>query len=174
MRRVLVALAVVAVAWAAAVAVLVVLGARAADQGYDELRAEADRIGLGELVSSDASLLDGPARTFDRADGLLSNPLVAPAELLPVLGRQIRSAATLADTADDLLDRGRRAMDVVQEHLDADLSRGPGPSTRSWARCTTSGPRPTSGSCACGTTSPRPGRWCAPSATSSPGPRRTW
>lgn len=124
-RRGLIAVGLLVVAWFVVVVVLVVLGIRSADDGYDQLRAEADRIGLGELASSDGSLLDDPARTFDRADALLSNPLVAPAELLPVVGRQIRSASALAGAADELLAAGRRSMAVVQDRLDTDLSTGP-------------------------------------------------
>ena len=111
------AVAVLALAWAA-LAGWSLLSARAALNDARDL-AEALRDSSSEVASFDElrGELEVVADAADRADERLGAPWLRPLTIVPVLGRQIRSATALSDSASDAL---ATVVDVVDA---ADRSR---------------------------------------------------
>jgi hypothetical protein len=117
--------------------VLVVLGWAAA-AGASLLRARTD-LGAGLASVQRAQKLTAPAdlvagrpladlhdatAAFERGHDRLSSPLVAPLKLLPVAGRQLRSATALAGASAQISDVGRDAVQEAQRALQRPPSAG--------------------------------------------------
>lgn len=120
----LVALGAVWAAWAAWTAVAVSRDARAAQ---DELDRQREELGVEELLTGGAvDDLRAAAARFDGIARRLDQPLLAPARLLPVFGRQMSAARHQADAASAGL---LAAVDIgteLQHLLDGGLGSGPG------------------------------------------------
>jgi hypothetical protein len=98
-------LAVVGVVWVLAVAVALVVGVGELGDGAEDVAAARRQIRPDQLRSDGAERrLRSAHRHFARAELLLTNPAVAPARLLPIAGRQLRSAGALARAADRVSD----------------------------------------------------------------------
>lgn len=118
-------------------AVLVVLGWAAA-AGASLLRARSDlEAGLASVqraqkLTAPADLVAGSpladlrdaSGAFDRGHDRLSSPLVAPLKLLPVAGRQLRSATALAGASARITVVGRDAVGEAQRALQRPPSAG--------------------------------------------------
>ena len=95
-------------------------------EGIDAVEQAEDLLSPSELV--DATAL-GPLTeahdAFRRARRALSSPVVMPLRVLPVVGRQVRSAHALAGAADDIAAIGRRAVEEAQSALAQPRGTGP-------------------------------------------------
>lgn len=100
-------------------------------------RIEAERgieaVERAEELLSPAELAEGVARdplaeagaAFRQARSRLDSPFVLPLEVLPVLGRQVRSARALTVAAGDIAALGRRAVSEAQAALGQPRGTGP-------------------------------------------------
>lgn len=95
-----IALPVALVAWAGLLAYMLLSAKSASERGIDALEgARASRTFDGVVDPATEDLLREARLEFADAHAKLSNPLVAPARLFPVLGRQIRAADRLDEQA---------------------------------------------------------------------------
>lgn len=110
--------------WVVVTGVLVVVGiveARAAVRELEEIRTTAETTDLlGGRVT-----LDPIADRFGRAERYLSSPLLAPVERLPLLGRQIRAASTMAGSGKDVVRAAADLLSTTAADLDDGLPSGP-------------------------------------------------
>lgn len=107
-----------ALAWVLGVLVLGSLGALRARQGAERVRDLDLALDVGEVLDSDLDArLAAAEEDFGAADRLLANPLLAPVKVLPVAGRQLRSAAALAGTAEDVLGASTSALGVLRAEV---------------------------------------------------------
>ncbi|HTO00568.1 MAG TPA: hypothetical protein VL068_07820, partial [Microthrixaceae bacterium] len=125
-RRIVLAVAVVVILWAFAAGYFVVSGARSANSAADSIDAFSkknggDLMSLSHLVSGDTDL--GHLRTAERslkaARQRLNSPIVAPLKLLPVIGRQVRSAQALTNSSFTVTGAAIDAFDQVRQLVDA-------------------------------------------------------
>ena len=125
-RRLLVAIAVVGVAWLAASAWLVLSARAEMVAAADELRAVRREASVATLVEADriGELAEAEGR-FRRASDRLGSPLLAPWRVAPVAGRHLGAARDLAQAGEE----GSAAAAVAVEELQAltDRPRGAGP-----------------------------------------------
>lgn len=113
------------VLWLGAAVVLVGLGVLAAANGADELVEARAGFELTDLASAEPDrTVDRAADEFARSERLLGHPVVAPARLLPVVGRQIRSAHALADAASTSLDQLVEVRDGLRSRTEDGLPGG--------------------------------------------------
>lgn len=118
--------AVVVVAWAAAVAVALLGAQRDIRDGLDSVRA-------AQRASSPKELIDGrplghlrdSRRAFARAEDRLDSVALKPLRVLPVLGRQLRSVTALAGAAADVTDIGADAVTEARRTLRQPHGTGP-------------------------------------------------
>lgn len=105
--------------WTLTVIVIGVLGADAARTGANKVRDLDLSVDIDVAVAGDvSSAVDAAREDFARADQLLGHPVLAPARVLPVVGRQLRSASALADTAHTVLTTAGGSLDAVRAELD--------------------------------------------------------
>lgn len=111
--------------WLAGVATMAVLGGIAGRAGADRIREVELSAGVREFLDGEFDEdLDAALDHFERADRLLNNPIVAPARLLPIAGRQLRSAGAMAGTSTDILDASSRAAAALRRELDGGTPGG--------------------------------------------------
>ncbi len=113
-------------AWIVAAAVVLIIGLVDASHGISEVQKAKGHLSASELVSqgpvSDLRVARGD---FASAQGLLNSPLLAPFEVLPVIGRQLRSVQDLSTAAETTTRIGIQAMDSVRAVLDQPHRGGP-------------------------------------------------
>lgn len=90
----------IALAWAAAAAALVLSSVAEARRGERQLQALERDLSVKSLFE-DRTLnqLEESNATFRRAHRLASNPVTVPGRILPVIGRQLKSLSALTDSA---------------------------------------------------------------------------
>jgi hypothetical protein len=94
--------------------------------GVEEVEAAREALGPEDLATPEPAQRLGRARVaFARADARLSNPLLAPVRWFPVVGRQLRTVAALADTAHTVAEVGQRAAVDADAALEAGSTAGP-------------------------------------------------
>lgn len=121
-----VAVAVLAV-WAAA-AWASLRGARSdAERGLAAVRAAERRTRPADLVEGRAlgPLAEG-RRAFESAHRRLARPVLVPIRVMPVAGRQLRSATALAAAAAEVARVGTRLVGQASDALEAEHDSGPG------------------------------------------------
>ncbi len=116
----------VLVLWALATAVVLALGLRDASHAMAQVTQAKDNLSAADLVSGGP----GPELTaagagFARAKSLLDSPLMAPIDVLPVLGRQLRSVQDLAGAAAQVSDIGAKAVSEAKAVLNQPHHLGP-------------------------------------------------
>lgn len=117
--------AVVVAAWLAAVGVQVALAAADARSGR-AVAQDAQSVGAGALAGGGAEVvLDRARAAFAGAHARLRHPLVRPALLFPVLGRQLRSFAALAGASAQAAEVGATAAASTREALETAADGGP-------------------------------------------------
>lgn len=105
-------------AWLTGALVVSALGALAARAGADQVRDLELATGVGEVLDGDLDGRLADARDeFDTADRLLGNPVLTPFRVLPVVGRQLRSAGALAGAGARVLDAATSAMVVLRSEV---------------------------------------------------------
>ena len=118
--------ATVVVLWAVAVAVFLVLGLRDASHAMAEVTAAKANLSAADLVSGGPGpQLAQAGAGFSRAKSLLDSPLMAPIDILPVLGRQLRSVQDLAGAASQVSYIGAIAVTEAKGVLNAPHHLGP-------------------------------------------------
>ncbi len=114
------------VLWAGAVAVVLVMGLRDASHAMARITAAKAHLSAADLVSGGPGPeLRAAGAEFSRAKSLLDSPLMAPIDILPVLGRQLRSVQDLAGAAAQVSDIGAGAVTRARVVLDAPHRLGP-------------------------------------------------
>ena len=112
-------------AWAAACGVLLVQAVRAAQDGVDAAQAAKELRTPGDLVSGRTGApLRKAAADFGRARRALRHPLLAPLRIVPIGGRQLRSATALAAAAAEVSRTGAAAIDGARAAFDAPHESG--------------------------------------------------
>ncbi len=113
------ALGVVVVAWVGVAVVQLVLGATAAHRGLRAVQAAKSELSASDVVAArpeaDLALAQ---RQFTSASGHLDSLFLRPAEILPVLGRQLRSAQDLSSSAAQVAQIGTGSIGSLQQVLD--------------------------------------------------------
>ena len=114
------------VLWAGFAALTVWHAKTSAQRGLDTLEAARKHLtaedllngqGVGEIEAARADIAD--------AHDELDSPFVAPLDIVPVVGRQVRSARALGDTGSRVLDAGVQALHEVRADLKGKKARGP-------------------------------------------------
>ena len=112
--------------WVVASAAVLALGLVHATHGMTDVQEAKDHLSASDVVSrSAAEPLRAAGREFDSADGLLHSPLLAPLDILPVIGRQLRSVQDLSSASGQVARIGARAIDQAHAVLQASHSSGP-------------------------------------------------
>lgn len=102
--------------WAGISAVLLSSAALAARDGKVQLEQARDQYSADELVEGEGLLaLERAGAQFELAAERSGSPLIAPATVLPVLGRQVRSLHALAGAGAEVLEIAVRAAGDVEE-----------------------------------------------------------
>jgi hypothetical protein len=118
--------AAVIVLWALAVGIVLVMGLRDASHAMAEITAVKANLSAADLVSGGSGpKLAAAGAEFQRAKSLLDSPLMAPVDILPVLGRQLRSVQDLAGAAAQVSDIGAGAVTQAKVVLDSPHHLGP-------------------------------------------------
>jgi hypothetical protein len=118
--------AAVVVLWALAVGIVLVMGLRDASHAMAEITAVKANLSAADLVSGGSGpKLAAAGAEFQRAKSLLDSPLMAPIDILPVLGRQLRSVQDLAGAAAQVSDIGAGAVTQAKVVLDSPHHLGP-------------------------------------------------
>ena len=124
--KIVVAVVAVVVLWVAAVAIILVLAASHLRHG--ETAVQSAKQGLsadGILSGAPLASLDSAVSSFSAAHGLLSSPLLWPADVLPVAGRQLRSVQDLSGAAEQVARTGTVTVDRSQALLRLPHAAGP-------------------------------------------------
>ena len=113
-------------AWVAVCAVTLRQARRDALAGIDAVERAEELTSPSELVDGTAlAPLREAGDAFRRARRGLDNPAVLPLRVLPVVGRQVRSARALAGAADDIATIGTQAVEEAQAALAQPRQTGP-------------------------------------------------
>src|SRR5579864_6439142 len=114
------AVAALVLVWVVASAVVVLLGIRDASRATAEVNLAKNHLSAADLVSGGPGpQLKAAGAEFSRAKSLLDSPLLAPIDILPVLGRQLRSVQDLAGASAQVSDIGVTAVTAAKTVLDA-------------------------------------------------------
>jgi len=114
------------VVWVAASAFDVVLAARHLRQGASQVQAARSTLSADGLLSgAPLTPLRSAEADFTSARSLLSSPLLWPVDVLPVLGRQLRSAQDLAAAAGSVSRTGVNAVIASKSLLRLPHDAGP-------------------------------------------------
>jgi hypothetical protein len=114
------------VLWVAASAVDVLLAARHVQQGADQVQAARGSLSADGLLSgAPLAPLRSAESNFSSAHGLLSSPLLWPVDVLPFLGRQLRSVQDLAVAAGHVATTGVGAASETKALLKLPHNAGP-------------------------------------------------
>jgi hypothetical protein len=125
-RRTRLIVVVVLLAWIVAAGVLLADAARHLVSGRDTASETVDGIQPSALLSSDvAGPLEDAAADFETAHDRLSNPVLTPIRLLPVLGRQLRSVDASADSAGEAVQLAASALRRTRATVTKPIADGP-------------------------------------------------
>jgi hypothetical protein len=125
-RKVVVGVAALLVVWAVVAVVDVVLAADHIHQGQAQVQAARGTLSAnGVLSGAPVGALHAAAGSFSAAHGLLSSPLLWPVDVVPVIGRQLRSVQDLSGAAEQVADTGVTAVQRSQSLLRLPHTAGP-------------------------------------------------
>ncbi len=114
------------VAWLVGAGIVLVLGLLDASHGMSEVQKAKSHLTASDLVTHAALTPLRVARgDFSSSEGLLHSPLLTPFEILPVIGRQVRSVQDLSTAAERTTQIGVSAIDQVRGVLDVAHEGGP-------------------------------------------------
>jgi hypothetical protein len=103
------------VLWLVATGVVVALGVVHASHGMADVDQAKAHLSASDVVDRSATApLQAAVREFNAADGYLHSPLVAPLDILPVIGRQVRSVQDLSSASGQVAKIGANA--IAQAH----------------------------------------------------------
>ena len=114
------------VLWVAASAVDVLLAARHVQQGANQVETARGSLSADGLLSgAPLAPLRSAESNFSSAHGLLSSPLLWPIDIVPVLGRQLRSVQDLAVAANHVAKTGVATVRETKALLKLPHNAGP-------------------------------------------------
>jgi hypothetical protein len=117
---------VVVLAWIVGAVLVLVLGLLHASHGVTEVQQAKGRLSASDIVSKHPTeVLAAAGREFDAANGLLHSPLLAPLDVVPVLGRQLRSVQDLSSGSAQVVRIGVRAITDARSILHQPHHTGP-------------------------------------------------
>ncbi len=117
---------VVVVLWVVSTAAVLALGLVHASHGMTDVNEAKAHLTASDVVNRSATApLSAAVSQFDAADGWLHSPLVAPLDILPVIGRQVRSVQDLSAAAGQVARIGAHAIDAAHSVLQSPHSSGP-------------------------------------------------
>jgi len=117
---------VVVVAWLGSTAVVLALGVVHASHGMADVQQAKQHLSASDVVGHTATApLEAAVRQFDSANGFLHSPLVAPLDILPVIGRQVRSVQDLSAASAQVAGIGATAINRAHSVLESSHSSGP-------------------------------------------------
>jgi hypothetical protein len=110
----------VVVVWLAAAGIVLLLGLRDAAHAMNEVQQAKAHLSASDLVSGGPGpQLERARQGFTSARGLLDSPLLAPLDVVPVVGRQLRSVQDLAGAAAQVSKIGAIAVTEARVVLNA-------------------------------------------------------
>ena len=113
------------VLWVVAAGIVITLGLLHASHGISDVDQARAHLSASDVVSRSATApLNAAVKEFDSANGLLHSPLVAPLDIVPVLGRQLRSIQDLSSASGQVARIGARAIDQAHAVLASSHSSG--------------------------------------------------
>jgi len=115
----------VVVAWLVSAAVVIALGLVHASHGTSDVSQAKSHLSASDVVGRSATApLMAAVREFHSADDLLHSPLVAPLDILPVIGRQLRSVQDLSAASGQVARIGIHAIDQAHSVLQSSNTNG--------------------------------------------------
>lgn len=112
--------------WLALAAVELAYGLSEASQGLAEVQQARAELSASDLVAqAPATPLEAASRSFGSAHGALTSPLLAPFDIVPVLGRQLGAVQDLSGAAGQASDVGVGSVDELKKVLDTPHTAGP-------------------------------------------------
>ena len=124
-RRIVWAVVAVIVLWFVAAGVVVALGLVHASHGMADVDEAKSHLSASDVVDRAATApLLAAEKEFNSADGLLHSPLLAPLDIVPVIGRQLRSVQDLSSASGQVAKIGASAIDQAHGVLQAPHSSG--------------------------------------------------
>ena len=124
-RRLVWAAIVVVVLWLASAGVVIALGLLHASHGMADVNQAKSHLTASDVVDRSATApLHAAVKEFDSADGLLHSPLLAPLDIVPVIGRQLRSVQDLSSASGQVAEIGAGAIDQAHGVLQSPHSSG--------------------------------------------------
>jgi hypothetical protein len=116
----------VALLWTAVATYQVLQARRHAQSGLDRLQAAQERLDPAELIRGKGlGDLRAAEREFAQASNAADSMFVTPFQVLPVVGRQVRSVRALTEGASTVVNVGVRAMEQSSKELDVTATSGP-------------------------------------------------
>jgi predicted transcriptional regulator len=110
--------------WVVCAVGLAVLGALALRAGRQDANAVREAGARPLLEGRTVARLERAADRFSTARGRLTSPVLAPLRLLPVVGRQLRSAGAIAGAAEDVAREGLAGVALGRRELRSARGRG--------------------------------------------------
>ncbi|HVA02320.1 MAG TPA: DUF4012 domain-containing protein [Acidimicrobiales bacterium] len=115
----------VVVLWLVASAVVIALGLVHASHGMADVDQARAHLSASDVVSRSATgPLHAAVKEFNSAYGFLHSPLVAPLDIVPVIGRQLRSVQDLSSASGQVATIGADAIDQAHSVLESSHSSG--------------------------------------------------
>jgi hypothetical protein len=125
-RWIVLGVVVVALLWTAVATVQVVRARQHAQAGLDRLQAAQQRLDPAELIRGKGlGDLRAAEREFAQASDAADSMFVTPFQVLPVVGRQVRSVRALTGGASTVVKVGVAAMEQSSNELDVTATTGP-------------------------------------------------
>ena len=125
-RWIVLGIVVVVLAWSAVATFQLVQARRRAQSGLDRLQVAQRQLDPAELIRGKGlGQLKAAQHDFADASDAADSPFVTPFEIVPVVGRQVRSVRALTAGASTVVDVGVHAMEQSTKELDVTATAGP-------------------------------------------------
>jgi hypothetical protein len=112
--------------WVVSAAVVCALGLLHASHGMGDISDAKAQLSASDVVARSATVpLRKAMQQFDLASGLLHSPLLAPLDIVPVIGRQLRSVQDLSSASAQVARIGIGAIGAAHGVLSAPHTSGP-------------------------------------------------
>ncbi len=112
--------------WLALAAVELASGLSDASQGLAEVQQAKAELSAPDLVAqAPATPLEAASRSFGSAHAALTSPVLAPFDIVPVLGRQLGAVRDLSGAAGQASDVGAASVNELKKVLDTPHTAGP-------------------------------------------------
>ena len=113
------------VLWVVASAVVIALGVLHASHGMADVTQAKAHLSASDVVGRSATdPLQAAVKQFNAADGFLHSPLLAPLDIVPVVGRQLRSVQDLSAASGQVARIGAHAIDQAHSVLESSHTSG--------------------------------------------------